>query len=637
MAETNKKFLDENGLLYYHGKNKEALAKKVDKVDGKGLSTNDFTTEEKAKLAAVAENANNYVLPAATTETLGGIKVGDRLSITTDGVLSATVQETIVDSALSDTSANPVQNKVVKAELDKKVTAVSGKGLSTNDYTTTEKNKLSGIATGAQVNVIESIKVNGTAQTVSSKAVDITVPTDNSQLANGAGYITSAAITGKEDSSNKVTALSADSTNVQYPGAKLVYDELAKKVNVVSGKGLSTNDYTTTEKNKLKNIAENAQVNVIESIKVNGTAQTITSKVVDIAVPTNNNQLTNGAGYITSADISGKEDTTNKVSELSAESTNTQYTGAKLVYDELAKKVDKVSGKGLSTNDFTATLKSKLDGIASKAQVNVIESVAVNGTDLSITGKKVDISIPTDTGDLTNNAGFITSATISGKEDSANKVTSITSASTDVQYPSAKAVYTGLNGKVDKVSGKGLSTNDFTTTLKNKLDGIAEGAQVNVIESIKVNNTAQTITSKGVNITVPTKLSELTNDASYAKTSAIPTNNNQLTNGAGYQNATQVQSAIDTALSSVTGIDFQIVETLPATGSGKKGVIYLLAHQHGTADTYDEYIWLKGDSAAGTVDRFEKIGSTDIDLSAYWNSTNLTVISNADIDKILAK
>lgn len=57
----------------------------------------------------------------------------------------------------------------------------------------------------AQVNVIESIKVNGTAQTITSKSVNIAVPTDNSQLANGAGYITSSAITNKAD---KATTLS---------------------------------------------------------------------------------------------------------------------------------------------------------------------------------------------------------------------------------------------------------------------------------------------------------------------------------------------------------------------------------------------------------------------------------------------
>ncbi len=53
-----------------------ALANKVDKVSGKGLSTNDYTTAEKTKLAGIAENANNYTLPTATSTVLGGIKVG---------------------------------------------------------------------------------------------------------------------------------------------------------------------------------------------------------------------------------------------------------------------------------------------------------------------------------------------------------------------------------------------------------------------------------------------------------------------------------------------------------------------------------------------------------------------------------
>lgn len=58
-----------------------------------------------------------------------------------------------VDSALSTSSTNPVQNKVVTEALNNKVSVVSGKGLSTNDYTTSEKNRLAGIETGAQVNV----------------------------------------------------------------------------------------------------------------------------------------------------------------------------------------------------------------------------------------------------------------------------------------------------------------------------------------------------------------------------------------------------------------------------------------------------------------------------------------------------
>ena len=63
-----------------------ALAGKVDKVDGKGLSTNDFTTAEKEKLAGIESGANAYVLPAAGAS-LGGVKMGGDVTIT-DGVIT---------------------------------------------------------------------------------------------------------------------------------------------------------------------------------------------------------------------------------------------------------------------------------------------------------------------------------------------------------------------------------------------------------------------------------------------------------------------------------------------------------------------------------------------------------------------
>lgn len=57
-----------------------------------------------------------------------------------------------------------------------------------------------------------------------------------------------------------------------------------------------------------------------------------------------------------------------------------------------------------------------------------------------------------------------------------------------------------LDNKVDKVAGKGLSTNDFTTAFKNKLNGIQEGAQVNTITGVKGNNES-TYRTGNVNIT----------------------------------------------------------------------------------------------------------------------------------------
>lgn len=110
-------------------------------------------------------------------------------------------------------------------------------------------------------------------------------------------------------------------------------------------------------------------------------------------------------------------------------------------------------------------------------------------------------------------SGYVpTSRTVNGKALSSN----ITIVASDISDVYSKTEVDNIaSGKVDKVTGKGLSTNDYTTTEKNKLSGIASGAQVNVIETIKVNNTAQTVTSKAVNITVPTKVSDLTNDSGF--------------------------------------------------------------------------------------------------------------------------
>jgi hypothetical protein len=107
-----------------------------------------------------------------------------------------------------------------------------------------------------------------------------------------------------------------------------------------------------------------------------------------------------------------------------------------------ALKVDKIAGKGLSTNDFTNTLKTKLDGIQDGAEVNVNADWDATSGDARILNKPTIPSI----------SGLAT-----------------------ITYVDAQDAL-----KVDKVTGKGLSTNDFTNTLKTKLDGIQDGAEVNV-------------------------------------------------------------------------------------------------------------------------------------------------------------
>lgn len=235
--------------------------------------------------------------------------------------------------------------------------------------------------------------------------------------------------------------------------------------------------------------------------------------------------------------------------------------------------VKKDGDKVLSDNNYSTEEKNKLAGLKNiKAGTGI--AITDDGT-ISTTGK--DIVVDTEI------------------------------SSTSVNPVQNKVIKMELDKKVTAVSGKTLSTNDYTTTEKNKLSNIETAAQVNKIEKINVNGSAQTITNKAVNIT-------------------IPTNNNQLTNGAGYQTESQVKTLINTSLKDVTSIDYKIVSELPATGV--KGTIYLISHTHATKDTYDEYIYVNN--------AWEKIGNTDVDLSGYVKASELKAISNSEIDTIIS-
>ena len=323
------------------------------------------------------------------------------------------------------------------------VQAETGKGLSTNDFTTDEKNKLSNIEAGADENIIEGIAVNNVDMAPVNKRVNIVVPTKVSDLTNDEKFQTD-------------TEVASAIRNSGY------------------------------------------QANVIETVKVNGSILDVDyKKSVNVIVPTDNSVLTNGAGYQTAADVS----------------------------------------RALTKSGY---------------QANVIETVKVNNVALVPSSKTVNITVPTDNKDIKNGAGYQTAS--------------------DVSSALTKSGY-----------------------------------QANVIETVKVNNVALTPTSKAVNITVPT-------------------DNSALTNGAGYQTAKNVTDAINEAIGGLTGISFEVVETLPT--QGKTGVIYLIAHSHGTKDNYDEYIWLEKSKS------YEKIGNTDVDLSNYVTKNDITIMTEQELAAI---
>ena len=256
---------------------------------------------------------------------------------------------------------------------------------------------------------------------------------------------------------------------------------------------------------------------------------------------------------------------------------------------ELSEKVDKVSGKGLSSNDLTDALVTKIN----QAEKNVITAIKVNGSEAAPdSSRTVSITVPPDNSQLANGAGYQTAADVSA----AIPIRAIR-----------------VNGSEAAPDGSGTVSITVPTDNSQLANGAGYQTAANVnaaiaIKSIKVNGTTATPnSSKVVSITVPT-------------------NNNQLTNGAGYQTASDVSAAIADALGGVTGISYQIVGALPETGEA--GVIYLVAHPHGDTDSYDEYIW--------TGSAYEKIGNTDVDLSGYVRTAELSAISNSQIDTICA-
>lgn len=230
-------------------------------------------------------------------------------------------------------------------------------------------------------------------------------------------------------------------------------------------------------------------------------------------------------------------------------------------------------------------------------------------------------------------------------------------------------VTNNVSNKVDKVSGKGLSTNDYTNEEKTKLAGIADGAQKNVQPDWALTSGDGAIKNKP---TIPTKVSQLTNDSNYQTNSEVDTaitnklNTLDLTSedipttldeGAYFISSltqenglvkakkvhfptqftvnleaaqaqgdvvtlAQLSTKIYEAVGKITSFEYKVVDSLPAVSEGKKGTIYLVAHSGSTAQNiYDEYIFLPADGS--TEARYEKIGTTDIDLTPYAKKTEI--------------
>ena len=414
------------------------------------------------------------------------------------GVVIQKVEDIKVDgvSVLDNTT------KIANINLSNKVDKVTGKGLSTNDFTNELKAKLAGIETSAQKNKIEIIKDaggqvipinNGEVRLPASATVDAYtkaeantkfVEKENNKVLSSNDFTNELKTKLESVANNANKNVQADwneadtdsdafiknkptipagsvlytSTGTHTDGAidqKTTTDELNKKVDKETGKTLTSNDFTTELKDKLTAIEASAQVNKIEEIKTaDGVALTITDKSVTLPATTA---------------------TAPAVDAYTKTQSDDKY-------------VVKETGKTLTSNDFTDELKTKLEGVSTGANKNVQAdwNEADTNSDAFIKNKPV---IP---------AGSV--------------LYDVTGTHTDGSI-TQKVITEELNKKVDKVDGKGLSTNDFTNELKDKLNAVNENGEANVLNGIK--------TADGNELTIADKKITLPNFALKSDISSV--------------------------------------------------------------------------------------------------------------------
>ena len=212
------KYLDYSGLLYYNNLMKAELAKKVNTEAGKGLSTNDYTTTEKEKLAGIEAGANNTTVEDVLTSTSSV----NALSAAQGKVLDGKIQDLIESiselgggdmmKAVYDTDDDGVVDDAAKlgGQAPSYYAAKTDLPTVTNDLTDALKANYDAAYTHSQAahapadaerNVIITVKKNGEALTPDGqRAVDIAVPTATSELTNDSGFLTEHQdISGKAD------------------------------------------------------------------------------------------------------------------------------------------------------------------------------------------------------------------------------------------------------------------------------------------------------------------------------------------------------------------------------------------------------------------------------------------------------
>lgn len=521
------------------------LNNKVDKEIGKGLSSNDFTDEIKQKienfansstvnihyeplihsnsdLLALSPNADDawFIGTSFDTYVAGDIIIwtGTKWFVAPrDGTSSDLFSKTkdtsdniteggsnLFLTADERTKINNISSDITNATTGK-VDKITGKGLSSNDYTSIDKAKIDSLST-----TYSPISHNHTI----TQITDLRTELDNRVLSVSGKSLSSNDFT--DVYKNKIDNLSSNYSDINHThnisDVANLQSSLNTKVDKVTGKVLSSNDYTDSDKIKVDNFPSDLTTQLSNKANVSHThpisdideletkINTINSNHIDLENDVNTIENTvsnlNNISISQNARLTSVED--NKVdkipnkglssedytSEDKAKISNLDSTYAKLAHihtkdnitgliNDLNTKVDKVDGKTLSTNDYTEIDKNKVDSLAyTYAEISHTHNLSDTAGLQDAISSKV--------------------SKVNGKELSSNDYTDIDKnkvdnlASTYAQINHTHEISNindlseSLNGKVSKETGKGLSSNNYTDLDKNKLYDIVNKTNFSV-------------------------------------------------------------------------------------------------------------------------------------------------------------
>ena len=376
------------------------------------------------------------------------------------------ITDYVVDSAMSSTSTNPVQNKVINSAISSAKTEAMNMATSAASQALTDANSY----TNEKVEILtDSIYLKADTSDLTSHVSNTENPHGVTKTHVGLGNVPNV------------------STNNQTP----TYSDTTTLTTLVSGEKLSV----AFAKIKL------AITNLINHIANVANPHSVTKAQIGLG-NVENKSSTTIRGELT------KDNVTNALG-YTPPTTNTTYgvaTSSTLGLVKSGTDISVDSSGNVSVNDDSHNhIIGNVDGLQTALDQKVPSTRTVNGktltTNISLTAGDVGADASGSAAKALSDANAYTDAEIASligtAPETRNTLEELSTAISEHESVT-DALNAAIGNKVDKVSGKGLSTNDYTTTEKNKLAGIASNAEVNqnAFSNIAVGSTTIAADSK---------------------------------------------------------------------------------------------------------------------------------------------